>query len=48
VSARRVKLISEQAIRFNGRDEKLLVFYNGSPKENRFLQGIDDPCRNAH
>lgn len=44
VRARDVEQISEQSIHFNGRDEKLLVFYNPAPVPNRLPAGIDEPC----
>lgn len=44
VRSRQVKLISEQPIHFNGRDEKLLVYYNPAPRPHVLPQKIDDPC----
>jgi arabinofuranosyltransferase len=44
VRARDVELISEHALRFNGQDEKLMVFYNAAPKPNILPAGIDQPC----
>ena len=44
VQRRQVKLISEQPIHFNGRDEKLLVYYNPAPLPNALPPRIDDPC----
>jgi hypothetical protein len=48
VRARRVRLISEQPIHFNGRDEKLLVYYNPAPLPNRLPQRIDDSCTDVY
>ena len=47
VRARDVTLISEQSIHFNGRDEKLLVYYNPAPLSNVLPPRIDDPCLDA-
>ncbi len=44
VQLRDVQLISEQPIHFNGRDEKLLVFYNPAPQPNVLSSRIDLPC----
>jgi arabinofuranosyltransferase len=44
VRARDVTLISEQPIHFNGRDEKLLVYYNPAPFPNVLPPRIDAPC----
>ena len=44
VRSRQVKLISEQPIHFNGRDEKLLVYYNPAPRPHVLPQKIDGPC----
>jgi 4-amino-4-deoxy-L-arabinose transferase-like glycosyltransferase len=44
VRGRNVQLISEQPIHFNGRDEKLLVYYNAAPRPHVLPQKIDDPC----
>ena len=44
VRAKDVKLISEQSIHFNGRDEKLLVYYNPKPLPNVLPPRIDAPC----
>ena len=44
VRARDVTLISEQAIHFNGRDERLLVYYNPAPLPNIVPPQIDAPC----
>jgi arabinofuranosyltransferase len=44
VPARKVRLISEQPIHFNGRDEKLLVYYNPAPLPNALPPRIDDAC----
>lgn len=44
VRNRQVKLISEQPIHFNGRDEKLLVYYNPAPRPHVLPREIDDPC----
>jgi arabinofuranosyltransferase len=39
-----VTLISQQLIHFNGRVEKLLVFYNPAPLPNALPPGIGDSC----
>ena len=44
VRAKDVTLISEQPIHFNGRDEKLLVYYNPAPFPNVLPARIDAPC----
>jgi hypothetical protein len=44
VRARGLELISEQPLHFNGRDEKLLVFYNARPRANLLPAHIGDPC----
>lgn len=44
VRVKDVTLISEQPLRFNGRDEKLLVYYNPEPLPNVLPARIDDPC----
>ncbi len=44
VRAKDVTLISEQPIHFNGRDEKLLVYYNPAPRPNVLPPRIDAPC----
>ena len=44
VRERSVKQISEQPVRFNGRDEKLLVYYNPKPLPNVLPPRIDAPC----
>jgi hypothetical protein len=44
VQGRDVQLISEQSIHFNGREEKLLVFYNPAPQPNLLPSRIDLPC----
>ena len=44
VQAKDVRLISEQSIHFNGRDEKLLVYYNPEPLPNVLPPRIDAPC----
>jgi hypothetical protein len=44
VRARDVTQISEQSIHFNGRDEKLLVFYNPAPAANPLPARMGDPC----
>jgi hypothetical protein len=44
VRTRQVKLISEQPIHFNGRDERLLVYYNPAPLPNTLPPRIDDSC----
>jgi arabinofuranosyltransferase len=44
VQAKNVTLISEQPIHFNGRDEKLLVYYNPAPLPNVLPPQIDAPC----
>ena len=44
VQRRQVRLISEQLIHFNGRDEKLLVYYNPAPLPNVLPPRIDDSC----
>jgi hypothetical protein len=44
VRSRQVTLISEQPIHFNGRDEKLLVYYNPAPRPHVLPQKIDDSC----
>jgi arabinofuranosyltransferase len=47
VPVRRLTLISEQPIFFNGRHERLLVYYNPSPLPNVLPPGINDPCIGA-
>jgi hypothetical protein len=47
VQTRQVTLISEQLIHFNGRVEKLLVFYNPAPFPNALPPRIDDSCTGA-
>ena len=47
VRAKDVMLISEQPIHFNGRDEKLLVYYNPDPLPNILPPRIDAPCSDA-
>ena len=44
VQRRQVRLISEQPIHFNGRDEKLLVYYNPAPLPNTLPPRVDDAC----
>jgi hypothetical protein len=44
VRLRQVKLISDQSIHFNGRDERLLVYYNPAPLTNTLPARIDSPC----
>jgi hypothetical protein len=44
VRLRQVKLISDHSIHFNGRDEKLLVYYNPAPLANTLPARIDAPC----
>jgi hypothetical protein len=44
VRARDLELISEQSLHFNGRDEKLLVFYNARPMAHLLPSHIGDPC----
>jgi hypothetical protein len=44
VRTRQVKLISEQPIHFNGRDERLLVYYNPAPLPSTLPPRIDDSC----
>jgi hypothetical protein len=44
VRTRQIKLISEQPIHFNGRDERLLVYYNPAPLLNTLPPRIDDSC----
>ena len=39
-----LQLISEEPIHFNGRDEKLLVFFNPAPQPNLLPSRIDLPC----
>jgi hypothetical protein len=45
VRSRQVSLISTQPIHFNGRDEKLLVYYNPAPRENVLPPRINEPCK---
>jgi hypothetical protein len=47
VPTRQVTLISEQLIHFNGRVEKLLVFYNPAPFPNALPPRIGDSCAGA-
>ncbi len=47
VRPRQVTLISEQMIHFNGRVEKLLVYYNPAPLPNLLPPRIGDSCRDA-
>jgi arabinofuranosyltransferase len=47
VQRRQVRLISEQMIHFNGRVEKLLVFYNPAPFPNALPPRIGDSCTGA-
>lgn len=47
VRAEQAQLISTHEIRFNGRDERLLVYYNPSPRENILPPGIDASCAGA-
>ncbi len=47
VRSRDLQLISEQSLHFNGRDEKLLVFYNAAPMPNILPPRIDEPCVTA-
>jgi hypothetical protein len=44
VRTRQVKLISDQPIHFNGRDERLLVYYNPAPLPNTLPPRINDSC----
>jgi hypothetical protein len=44
VRTKEVTLISEQPVHFNGRDEKLLVYYNPAPFPNVLPPRIDAPC----
>jgi hypothetical protein len=44
VRTKDVTLISEQPLHFNGRDEKLLVYYNPAPLPHVLPPRIDSPC----
>ena len=44
VRTRQVRLVSEQPLHFNGRDERLLVYYNPAPLPNALPSQIDEPC----
>ena len=47
VRGRQVTLVSEHGLRFNGRDEKLLVYYNPAPRPNALPSTVDGPCRHV-
>ena len=44
VHQRQVRLISNQPIHFNGRDEALLVFFNPAPRPNILPARVNEPC----
>jgi arabinofuranosyltransferase len=44
VRLRQVQLISEQRLNFNGREERVLVYYNASPRPNLLPPTIHEPC----